>query len=148
MVGSSLLFCNCSKETNSKIVEAELIEYFDLFEEEAAKFDKEIDLSTLDIGGMVENIEVNGVLGQCISYSDGTKDVVVDAKYWEGLNGLEKEYIIFHELGHCVLQRSHVNESGTDRTCKSIMQNGEAQCILKYNIDNRSDLLEELFTNK
>ncbi len=143
---SCLLMGSCSKDAEPRIVEAELQVYFDAFVSEAAQHQLEIDLSTLDIGGYVQTIETTGTIGQCISYTNGSKDVVVDESNWNRLDALEKEYVIFHELGHCILRRSHNDTENASGVCESIMQSGEGLCRSDYTISNRSNLLKELFT--
>ena|SRR5438105_1597512 len=40
-----------------------------------------------------------------------TKTVVILEPYWNSINDSEKETLIFHELGHCVLGRQHENNA-------------------------------------
>lgn len=144
---SCILNSSCSKESESKIIETELQSYFDTFVLEASLYNLEIDLSSIDIGAYVKNIETNGTVGQCITYSDGSKDIVIDVNNWDKINDEEKEYIVFHELGHCILERSHINEEDENGFCTSIMQSGEGICLNRYDSANRDQLLEELFTH-
>lgn len=142
-----LIIGSCSKENEAKIIEAELQAYIDLFTSEAEEREVEIDLSEINLGAYIKNIEENGTIGQCISYSDGSKDIVIDERNWDRLDELEKEYVVFHELGHCVLNRSHNNMEDSNGLCQSIMQSGEGQCQSHYDMTNRNQLLEELFKN-
>lgn len=147
MILNCILLTNCAKESGQTFIEPELEFYFDSFVHEAAEYGKEIDLSSLDLSAYVEDIEVNGTIGQCISYSDGSKEVVIDERNWNRLGDLEKEYVVFHELGHCILERSHSNAVDENGICESIMQSGEGLCQNHYSLSNRSDLLEELFSH-
>lgn len=142
-----LIIGSCSKENQAKIIEAELQVYIDLFTSEAMERDVQIDVSEINLGAYIKNIEENGTIGQCISYSDGTKDIVIDERNWNRLDELEKEYVVFHELGHCVLNRSHNNSQDNNGLCQSIMQSGEGHCQSHYDLTNRYQLLEELFKN-
>lgn len=142
-----LMIWSCSKEAESNIIEVELQVYFDTFVSEAATHGVEIDLTLLDIGGYVQNIESAGTIGQCISYSDGSNEVVLDARNWDRIDNQEKEYVVFHELGHCILKRSHNDSQDNSGVCQSIMQSGEGLCQNRYNLDNRPAMLQELFTN-
>jgi Zn-dependent protease with chaperone function len=45
--------------------------------------------------------------GVCIWSSDETPRVVINQRIWATLNDDDREEVIFHELGHCVLQRLH-----------------------------------------
>lgn len=147
MVALSLTIWSCSKEHQPKIIETELQEYVDAFVAEAASFDVQLDLSGIDLGAYIQNIEDNGILGQCISYSDGSKEVIINERNWDRMDILEKEYVVFHELGHCVLNRSHDNSKNSNGICRSIMQGGDGQCESRYTENNRTELLEELFKN-
>ncbi len=74
-------------------------------------------------------------LAECIRGSAVTPHrIVVSEKQWNGLSDIQREALIFHELGHCVLGLDHTS---------GIMQ---ASLIsgAKYQA-NRSTLIEELF---
>jgi hypothetical protein len=46
-------------------------------------------------------------VGVCITYSDGRKEIEIDLEFWDESEDLAREEVIFHELGHCVLDRDH-----------------------------------------
>jgi hypothetical protein len=61
--------------------------------------------------------EFNVVVNMPVSFSD-TKSagvcyygshVEINESYWYGISDLQKEQLIFHELGHCVFNRRHTN---------------------------------------
>ena len=139
-----LLMSNCSKQTDSTI-ETELQIHFDTFLNEAEAHDLNISLDQIDIGAYVENIEKGGTLGQCKSYSDGSKQIVIDQPFWDNANDLEREYVVFHELGHCLLGRDHDDTKDVSGNCMSIMQSGDGGCNGIYSLQNRNSLLNELF---
>jgi hypothetical protein len=62
------------------------------------------------------------VVGVCISYTNGHKEVQIDPDSWFNFDENYKEELIFHELGHCILGREH-DTSYIDeyRVPKSIM---------------------------
>lgn len=139
-------FCACEKEqaVPSKVDEA-LQPYFERFDEEARArgFDFSIEMEELEAD--IIGIERDGVLGQC-HYSEQAPNIVeVDDEFWAGASDLEKEYVVFHELGHCVLGRNHNDDRNTDGTCSSIMQSGLTTCRVSYNSSNRTLYLDELF---
>ena len=135
---------SCSKRDNSQ-VETELRYYFDLFNSEANDRGITFNMEELDISGYIEDIGNRGTLGQCESYSSGDHAVVIDQDFWERATDLEKEYVVFHELGHCVLDRDHNDEANDSGVCNSIMQSGSRTCRGIYNESTRSNLLDELF---
>ncbi len=139
-------FSSCQQDIDNEI-EAELQLYFDAFVEEAAIQGVEISLDEIDIGGYIENIEERGTLGQCKSYSNGAKQIVIDQPYWSRASDVEREYLVFHELGHCILGREHLDSKNASGICTSIMQSGDGTCRGIYNLTNREELLEELFDN-
>lgn len=49
-------------------------------------------------------------IGTCTSYDGGFKYVKVSPSYWSAATDDQKEYLIFHELGHCVLRAKHIDK--------------------------------------
>ena len=43
----------------------------------------------------------------CTKWRSGYREVSIVREYWNKLNHLQKEQLIFHELGHCVLDLDH-----------------------------------------
>ena len=141
---SVFMLLACQNENNREI-EKELDMYFSSFEAEALLRGLQFDTEDLVKDAYVESIVKDGVVGQCNSYSDGSKTLVIDENYWERSSDDEKEYIIFHELGHCILERSHNDEKDSKGVCTSIMQSGLNNCRSQYTEENRDELLDELF---
>ena len=96
--------------------------------------------------GQIIDIETDGVLGRCNQLTTGEKHLMIDRLFWETANMTEKEYVIFHELGHCALNRRHLDATNKDGTCTSMMQSGNGSCKMVYNAQNRSKYLDELFS--
>ena len=122
-----LLFIGCNKD-GSQVIERELQVHFSSFEIEANAHGLDIDISSIAISGYIQNIETRGTLGQCKSYSDGTQQIVIDEQYWNRISNDEREYLVFHELGHCILKRVHNDEQDENGNCISIMQSGNNFC--------------------
>lgn len=144
MVLSVSLISACTNEEEN-IIEAELEVYFARFAEEATQRGKTVDFESIPLSAYIENIASRGTLGQCKSYSNGSKTIVVDEPYWNRIDDLQKEYIVFHELGHCVLDKDHDDSQADNGECISIMQSGEGSCKGEYSLQNRETLLNELF---
>ena len=115
------------------------------FEKEAAKRNRAFDLNKIDIKGTIEEIEQNNVAGICHYQSHNPNQITIDASFWQRADHLTREFVVFHELGHCVLGRLHKEDMYPDGRCKSIMQSGTRSCVLKYNGTYRSTYLDELF---
>ncbi len=141
---AGLIMISCNEDQNNEI-ESELLIYFNSFESEAETRNVSIDIDNLDIDGYIEHIESRGILGQCKSYSDGSHEVVFDEDYWNRISDIEKEYLVFHELGHCILDRAHDDTKDANGNCNSIMQSGANSCKSLYNTENRAELIDELF---
>lgn len=70
----------------------------------------------------------------------GVHKVFVDPDQWKKLNDVERELLIFHELGHALLDRRHLASGGCIR---SIMQDQPIDA--EFFLLNRTALLDELF---
>lgn len=87
--------------------------YISLFEEAAAQ---ELSNPYYKIGdvpvnfGDTENEEFDGV---CFSYPDGTKEVIIKKDFWDRANTIQRRVLVFHELGHCALGRTHDEDTVT-----------------------------------
>lgn len=123
------------------VVDSRLRPYFERFEEEASRRGLTLDFS--DIEGKLEELE--GVGGQCVRNSALPDEVLIDIVFWTQASDADREFIVFHELGHCVLNRSHLDTENADGSCRSIMHSGTAGCRFIYNDDSREEYLEELF---
>lgn len=70
-------------------------------------------------------------------------EIMIDSGYWEDITELEKEQLVFHELGHCILDADHVEELDADGDPVSIMH--------PYTIDehiyikHREEYIQKLF---
>ncbi len=136
----------CEKEqaVPAKVDEA-LQPYFERFIEEAEERGLDFSIEMEELQADIINIDQDGVLGQC-HYSEQAPNIVeVDNQFWDRASDMEKEYVVFHELGHCVLGRDHNDARNNDGSCSSIMQSGLTTCRVTYNSSNRTSYLNELF---
>ena len=136
---------SCTKEYGYDI-DPEIQPFFDIFEAEGAARDMDFDLEALGIGAELNFIRDNSTVGQCQTSDQGNKRIFVDKAFWSDYDFSEKEFIVFHELGHCFLLRDHDN-SVDGRNCASIMQSGLSGCRNNYGPDTREAYLDELFSN-
>ena len=125
-------------------VDQRLLSYFQSFEEEAAL--RGIDINITDFGttGEISDIPENGVAGTC-EYGAHINHVTVDLNYWNNTSELEREFVVFHELGHCVLHLDHNDTSFSNGLCVSLMASGTGGCRNAYNNQNREYYIDELF---
>lgn len=80
-----------------------------------------VDINFDDTGLLVEFSDqiVNNASGFC--YVD-QYHVVIDKAEWNALTDDQKDFLMFHELGHCVLDRRHRNDQFGDDTWVSMMR--------------------------
>lgn len=71
--------------------------------------------------------------------------IVINEVVWKETSYAEKEYILFHELGHCILRRTHDNQSANGKPL-SIMHQAFSYHHLDYFHDDKKFYIEELFT--
>lgn len=136
-------FLGCQpEETDETFVDVDLTYYFNIFKDEAALRDVVIDLS--EIEGHITSITGTRVVGQCTRRENERNMVTVDRSYWRTISPLDKEFLVFHELGHCALNRDHLEEEKPDGWCLSIMGSG-IRCQTNYNQQTRESYLDELF---
>lgn len=125
-------------------VDEVLWSYFEDFEIEAARRGVNIDLNALGISGEIRNIAEENVAGTC-QYGQHLHHVTIDRQFWNNASPLFREYIIFHELGHCSLFRDHTESQFSNGRCASIMASGLGDCSIGYTQESRDYYLDELF---
>jgi len=126
-------------------VDERLVSHFQEFERVAAARGIYIDLRDLGITGVIDQIDETGVLGTC-QYGLHIHHVTVDENFWRRASNISKEFVVFHELGHCVLARDHSESAFANGICKSIMRSGLGDCRDAYISANRNYYLNELFS--
>jgi len=112
---------SCTHE-HTQTVPLEFQSYVDDFFIDARKKGINIDLTdfTLDMSFT----SIADADGRC--YFQGNQ-VVIDSNYWIKAHPLERRWLIYHELGHCILDRRHDDERFPNGECKSLMR-GNFDC--------------------
>jgi hypothetical protein len=142
-----LLLGSCAKDDGPQFfVDSSLKPYFERFEDEAALRNLHLNLDSMMISGDIRVINSQNVIGQCGHTEAEPSVVIVDKFYWDAASDLEREFVIFHELGHCALFKGHNDITDGQGNCVSIMTSGTGTCIINYNAGTRKALLDELFT--
>ena len=146
-----LIFCaivcniSCNKASNDIVeTDAILVPFFEIFADEAQKRGITVDYEASRIEGLIQDITDPNVQGQCFHNEKKPKKVIIDINYWNNADFSEKEFIIFHELGHCFLDRDHLDAS-VNGACVSIMHSSPDACPFSLTDDNREAYLDELF---
>jgi len=139
------VFMSCSEDEDAIFVDEEIAEYYDRFEAEAEIRNLNINLDSLEIEAFIRSIITQTVIGQCQSNDDGSRTIVVDRNFWKESDDLLREFLIFHELGHCALNKGHNDAAFPNGNCVSIMQSGTGICSDNYNAQTRAEYLDEFF---
>jgi hypothetical protein len=116
-----LLGWSCSKESES-VIPADVLPYVERFFTEAQARGLDYRLEDYALNIRMEAIARPDVAGTC-NLNSGF--ITIDEIYWRTATDREKERVVFHELGHCVLDRRHRNEKLLENDCISLMQGAE-----------------------
>ncbi|MDB5242116.1 MAG: hypothetical protein JWP57_2741 [Spirosoma sp.] len=67
------------------------------------------------------------VCGQCLLESGKTPRIIINTNgvCWRDANGYERECLVFHELGHCLLNRGHRNSRFPNNAYVSLMNTND-----------------------
>ncbi len=129
------------------MVDPQLWPYFTAFESEAALRGLELDLSLAGITGELVPIREYSLAVSC---SNGgryfTRETSIDSDFWDIADNADRGFILFHELGHCYLFRSHLEACQESGIWASLMRSGTLNsCRDLYNVRTRPYYLDELF---
>lgn len=140
-----LFSISCGNKNDELKTDDELIPYFEIFAQEGANRGIIVDYEEARIEGLIQNIPQRDVLGQCFKNTQRPRKVVIDRESWSESDEARKQFLIFHELGHCFLDRDHYDAQDGDGVCRSIMHSTLQTCDFKLTDDNREYYLDELF---
>jgi hypothetical protein len=135
-----VLMTSCGED----LYDDELAAYVERFKNEAADREVAVDFDQHPIEVRLAFLPDDIALGRCMKDFSNSHKVIINSLFWDLNTELEKEKLIFHELGHCVLNRPHLDAKDLNGTCKSIMHSGQS-CSDNYNETTRKAYLDELF---
>lgn len=127
------------------VVDTPLQAYFERFIVEAAVRGLDVTYATSQVDATISDIAEPNVIGQCSWNQTHKHSITLDENYWSKANDLQREFVVFHELGHCVLGLDHVDNSDANGNCTSIMTSGTGDCRVLYTNNNRGRMLDDLF---
>ena len=132
-------------------VDDEFLPYIDRFEHEAQKHGRQINFE--NTGLIVEFADLkDNQAGLC--YAEKPIRIEIDRAYWAAIAttqgaDLMRENLLFHELGHGVLGREHLNSTLSNGDWKSMMCGGDRVDNRPWNINyrgvRRDYYVDELF---
>jgi len=80
-------------------IHADFVAYYASFEEKLG-----ISPDSVSIDYVVQE---DPVVGLCYGYTDRVNNIEIDPNFWNKASENERENLIFHELGHCLLLLEH-----------------------------------------
>lgn len=151
----------CRKESFPNFIDTELSPFIDSFIEEGEKRGVSLSKDILE-AHLLEEFTVSSAAETTCGfgwddYNFNGKDysrieILMNENCWLSRSYIEKEGLVFHELGHALLGRGHLNETLPNQSPKSIMCsiNESDDCLGVFGIyyDNemvRNYYLDELF---
>ena len=144
-----ILFQFSCKDPNEYRVAPDFTEYLQRFETEAAKRNINFDLKTS--GLIIEFADLKDEIAGLTHYEHPIR-IEIDKTYWSDISKYEgydvmKEDLIFHELGHGLLNRDHINTTLENGDWKSIMCGGKKVDNRNWNINYRG-MRREYYINE
>ncbi|MFT6338705.1 MAG: hypothetical protein ACJATI_005482 [Halioglobus sp.] len=106
---------NCSIGPSQNI-EPRFQKYVEDFISEANRRGMNLALEDIDISIMLGDIDASG------NCNLRNNDVTIDEDTWSNIQEPYKTALIYHELGHCILDRRHLLEQMPNGECKSLMR--------------------------
>ncbi len=116
-------------------------EYIELFELESIKQGHPLKIDNLII--VKGDLTKQKIIGLCQRTPHYPPAITIDSTYWDNATPEAKEWLVFHELGHCILNRPHREDRLSQTNCVSSMMYPKAEYYCYYNL--RSYYIKELF---
>lgn len=102
------------------------------------------------MGDLIISLTSDSDAGHCSKSDNETPRIDLNENYWKFATDQQKEILLFHELGHCLLNREHDDTLSSNKAPASIMFTNElylAGTLDEYYRDHRDEYLKELFKN-
>jgi len=116
-----------------------------VFDKYVSEFEYYYEGKVVDIPINFSNLDED-IVGVCYTWTTGHREIEIDQEAWENLDEVRKYALIYHELGHCQLNRDHNDKKMKDGCKESLMNSfllGE-KCLIKHD----SKYIDELFGGK
>lgn len=101
--------------------------YVRLFQKEGETRNVELTMPTLDrslriygVDKFSQSLEDDGVIGLCVKTA-GEITIYLSKPHWDSYDSQQREMLIFHELGHCVLNLEHDRSLDSDGVPNDLM---------------------------
>lgn len=144
---SFLFLCGCASHIKQVAIDEDFLPYVELFVAESVHHGHPVEIKDL-IVMYGPDLDFGTDIGVCTTETDATPVIRIAPRYWAQCTTLDKETLMDHELGHCVLLRDHdatkIKMSNNEIIPKSIMYPDDFDDMIYYN--NRDYYLDELFS--
>jgi hypothetical protein len=135
---------SCSKDKDPNTVDSEFQPYVDSFNKEAISRNIDVDEGGL-IVGFVDQSEIPNYCGQG-TFNPPHVKISETPTCWSSATDINKEILFFHEMGHAVLRRVHINDTLPNGDYKSMMFDGNQFNLYGAQDEQRRNYyLDELF---
>jgi hypothetical protein len=95
-----------SNKVEDTFIDTEIAYFYNTFENVC---DKQVNIPVRIESLEDYNTEETNIVGLCIVYPNGYKQIKIDNNFWDNATYNAKESLIYHEIGHCLLDREHNN---------------------------------------
>lgn len=139
-----LLLTNCAQEIPRKFeVPAEVLPYVIEFQYQAYVHNVPLKIDDLVVE-FKQDLHIENAVGLCYyGNSTYTPRIEIAAWWWNFASNTQKEILVYHELGHCILGRKHDKVLDIYGNPESIMY---PSVLSAYHYEaNKENLLKELF---
>lgn len=143
-----IILASCSTFQNTHLELNEFKPWVDSFQEEHDKFGGYLIVTNL----IIRKTRLFGSMVGFCDYEAPTPTITIDATFWDNSDTIIQELLIFHELGHCIINRVHKTTMNQDLMPESIMYpyitEFQGQVNELYYESHRNSYMKELFTDE
>lgn len=124
-------------------VPAEIEPYVQTFRAEAGRRKRVIAADNLIIRFGI--LQGNAVCGECLTEAGKTPRITLsaDVSCWKNANSDQRECLVFHELGHCLLNRPHRSDRFPNGAYVSLMNPGDVSVYATCTYDVGGDACDK-----
>lgn len=119
------------------------VPYVEKFENDAEAINQTSNFHVGDIPINFGDTRKDTYDGVCLKYPNGDREIIIKKSWWDNTDVTQREVLIYHELGHCRLNRSH--DDSTYLNQKTSIMNPIVPTSYSYN-QHKFGYLSELFT--
>jgi hypothetical protein len=143
VVGASTINTKYSKDDHR------LLQYYEKFKVDAKIFGKELPDKNFTIWfGNTKNLYYPTRIGYC--HFKEEREIVIDRRWFDRATEEQRELVLYHEFGHCVLNLNHNNECAVVKNNKCVLPASLMNQSVNWRgyFKNRDYFLGELFSSK